>query len=253
MSPKGVRKVTHKRLFCIGEGESFRYAMCSDKKAAEKLLGKGAHTADSDDVRHLWQTERLYELTNEQLEEKFGVSRQAMDLWKKKGGDDLKSRSDFLREQAKERVIAALDPSKTPNEIVKETNVSLYFVKEIAAEQGIELAFKGQKKPDDDEIIRLAEGKTWRELAAACGVTLATLRHYVYGKKDLQAQVCPKLKSERSGGPSHGKVNVDEMVELHQAGWSAYQLSKRYQTEVVTIIYWLKKLGLHHSQQEATT
>jgi hypothetical protein len=139
------------RLYCAGEGPTWRYAMLPSKGAAVKALGNTARLADSDDVRHLWQTERLYELTNEQLKDRFGVSRQAMDLWKKKGGEDLKSRSDYLREQAEQKVIEALDTAKTPSEIAKETGVSLYFVKEIAEARGVDLAFKGQKKPEDDD------------------------------------------------------------------------------------------------------
>jgi hypothetical protein len=247
MSPKKKTKAV--RLFCVGEGESWRYAMLSSKNLAVKTLGPSARLADSDDVRHLWQIEKLYELTVEQLEAKFGVSRQAIDLWKKKGGEDLKSRSDYLREQAAAKVLAALDTSKTPSEIAKETGVSLYFVKEIAEARGVDLAFKGQKKPSDEEIVRLAEGRNWRELADACGVVLPTLRHYIYKNPELQARVCPLLVRQTAGGNAHGKVDVEEMVNLHEQGASAYELSKRYQVEVVTIIYWLKKLGLHHTQQ----
>ncbi len=239
-----MKKGTHNKLFCTGEGDSFKWVVAVDKVAAAKLLGTSVRVADSDDVRHLWNTERLYELTVVQLEEKFQVSRQAIDQWKKKGGSDLLSRSDHLRNEAVERLRAVFDPSKSVREIATEAKVSHYFVVEYAQQQGVTLPSKNRKRPSDEEIIRLAEGRNWRELAQECNISMHTLRHYVYGHPDLAEKVCKLLVHRPTGGPSHGTVNIEELLELYKGGMTAYQCSLHYGVEVVTIIYWLKKLGV---------
>lgn len=244
---KGTKKVgmkRHLKLCCAGEGENFRWMMAVNKAAAASALGPAVRYADSDDIRALWHKEKLYELTVVDLEEKFGVSRQAIDMWKKKGGADLKSRSDFMHEETLQRIEQHFDPTKSAMQIARDANTNIYIVKEIAAQKGVVLPQKSKKRPSDEEIIRLAEGRTWRELASACGVTLHTLRNYIYPRPELAAKVCPLLKPKDGGTKAHGVVDVIKLAEMYRAGSSAYQISNYFGVEIVTTTYWLKKLGL---------
>lgn len=234
-----------KRLFCKGEGASFKWLMVENKAEALKLLGDGARQPDPDDLRHLWMSEKLYEKTPQEIQTMFGITRQALSLWRIKAGADLPLRSDHMAAQKREAIKALLSPDKTPMDIAKEIHVSSELVKEVAAEMGVRLASRRQKKPDDDEIVRLSQGRTWRQLAEECGVSLPTLRHYVYARPALAERIRSRIVYEQFGAPSHGRIDVDKLVEMYESGLTPYAISKHFGTESVTIIYWLKKLGIY--------
>lgn len=234
-----------KRLFCKGEGASFKWVMADNKAEALKLLGEGTHQPDPDDLRHLWMSERLYDKTPQEIQTMFGITRQALSLWRQKAGADLPLRSEHMAAQKREAIKALLSPDKTPMDIAKEVHCTTELVKEIAAEAGVKLANRQQKKPEDDEIIRLSQGRTWRQLAEVCGVSLPTLRHYVYARPAMAESIRARIVYEQFGAPSHGRVDVDKLVEMYESGQTAYAISKHFGTESVTIIYWLKKLGIY--------
>jgi hypothetical protein len=175
----------------------------------------------------------------------LGISRQALSQWRIKAGVDLPTYREHNNSVKREQVKALLDPSKTPKEIADEAHVSVEIVKEIADEFGVKLANKQVKKPDDDEIVRLAKGRTWRQLAEECNVTVHTLRHYVYARPELAERIRANIVYETSGAPAHGRVNVDELVRMYESGESPYQIAKKMGVENLTIIYWLKKLEIY--------
>ena len=92
--------------------------------------------------------------------------------------------------------------------------------------------------------MRLSEGRTWRELAAACDVQLPTLRNYVYANPSLSAQVRSRLARQTVGPASHGKVDPDEVRRLHAEGLTRYAIAQRLGVERMTVTHWLTKLGL---------
>jgi len=225
--------------------------MFPNKAEAVRGLGPDARYPDPDELRHYWLTEKLYELTTDEVQARLGVSRQAVSQWRKKAGADLPRLSDAKREERHARIQAALSPERTAKEIATEIGTTPAEVKLIADKHGVVLKDKSHKKPPDDEIIRLAVGRTWRELAEVCGVSMYTLRNYVYADPDLREQVCGNLVSEVMGAPTHGRVDVDEVIRLYGEGLSPHKIAARFGTQPMSIIYWLKKLEIYRGAEKA--
>lgn len=233
-----------KRMYCTGEGPTFRYVMAVSKAVAEGEFGAKARTPDPDDLRKVWVDNRLETKTPEEIRTMFGISRQALSMWRQKAGADLPNARQHRNEQKRYAILAALDPEKSAAQIAKELHVTLYDVKTIAEEAGIELAVLNRKKPEDDEIVRLSEGKTWRELAEACNVALPTLQHYVYARPALAERVRKGIVREPSGADAHGRVDVEELIRRVEAGDSNYSIAQHFKVQPINITYWRNKLGL---------
>lgn len=236
------------RIFCVGEGDGFKHGMFVNKATATQSLGSGAHAPDSDELRIIWMQERLYELTPLEVQKRFGVTRQAVSLWRKKAGEDLPNAMEHRRTQRHERIRKALDPAKSAAEIADAVGSTSSEVNAVAKVAGIKLAVKNKKKPSDAEIIRLAEGRTWKELAQTCNVTLATLRNYVYARHDLAKQVCSRLRPEPTGEPAHGKIDVEELIRLYETGMTPFKIANHFDTQPMAVIYWLKKLDIYRGK-----
>ena len=235
---------TPRRLWCAGKGVDWRWHVATSREDAVAALKLPVRSATPDDCRQLWIDLRLHEKTGKQLEALFGVTRQAIDIWRAKGGDDLLRRSDALVDEADARLLPLLDVAKSVTQLAEETGESIYALRLVAKRNGIKLTSGTTKKPCDEEIIRLAEGRTWRELAAVCHITLPTLRNYVYAHPKLSAQVCARITRQTNGPASHGKVDPEEIRRLHAQGMSRYAIAERLRVEQMTITHWLKKLGL---------
>jgi len=235
----------YKKLFCAGNGATFRWLMASSKEEATNTFGTMARLPDPDDIRRIWTDERLYEKSSQEIQEFLGISRQALSQWRIKAGVDLPTYRDHTNLQKREQIKALLSPDKTPKEIADEVHVAVEVVKELAEEMGVKLANKQKKKPDDEEIVRLSQGRTWRQLAEVCNVTIHTLRHYVYARPALAERLRSRMVYEVSGSPAHGRVDVDELVQMYESGESPYQIAKKMGVENLTIIYWLKKLEIY--------
>ena len=240
-----------KRLYCSGEGPTFKYGMMSSREEAISTLGSDAHTPDPDELRRVWVENKLEEKTPEEIRAMFGISRQALSMWRQKAGTDLPNAQRHRAEQRRYAILAALDPEKSVNDIARELHTSPAEVRAIAEEVGVELAVKNRKKPEDNEIVRLSVGKTWRELAAACNVSLPTLQHYVYARPALAQRIRAGIVREPSGADAHGRVDVDELIERFKAGESNYSIANRFKVQPICITYWLNKLGLERPAQQA--
>ena len=240
---------TPRRLWCAGEGANWRWHVATSREDAVAALKLPVRSATPDDCRRLWIDLRLHEKTGNELTALFGVTRQAIDIWRAKGGDDLRRRSDALADEADARILPLLDATRSATQLAEETGESIYVLRTVARRNGIRLASGTTKKPTDDEIIRLAEGRTWRELAAACHITLPTLRNYVYARPTLSAQVCARITRQKNGPASHGKVDPEEILRLHTQGLSRYGIAERLGVEQMTITYWLAKLSLRRGER----
>jgi plasmid maintenance system antidote protein VapI len=238
-----TRKTPH-RLWCCGEGESWCWHVSVTRDDAAKALGGPVRSATPDDCRRLWLDLRLHTKTVKELESMFGVTRQAVDIWRAKGGDDLPRRCETMTDEVDERVLPLLDPSKTITELAAATGETTNTLRAVAVRYGVRFRNGTTKKPSDDEIVRLSEGRTWRELAAACDVQLPTLRNYVYANPSLSAQVRSRLARQTVGPASHGKVDPDEVRRLHAEGLTRYAIAQRLGVERMTVTHWLTKLGL---------
>lgn len=239
------------KLFCSSQGSGpVRYGLYASKSEAMQGLGWDARFPDPDELRHYWMAEKLYELTTDEVQAKLGVSRQAVSNWRKKAGADLPRLSDARREDRHARIRAALSTTRTAKEIATELGTTPAEVKMIAEQQGVTLLDKSRKKPDDDEIVRLAVGRTWRELAEVCNVSLYTLRNYVYADPDLREKVCGNLVSEPMGQPTHGRIDVDELIRMYGEGLSTFKIAAHFGTQPMSVIYWLKKLGIYRGAND---
>lgn len=234
-----------KRLYCTGEGSSFRYAMAANKAEATAVLHAPARLPDSDDIRRVWMENKLHEKTTAEIQALFGITRQALSIWRQKAGADVPRYRDHTAQQNRDRVRAALDASKSANELAQELGVSASVVREVAEQEGMVLPKKNVKKPSDEEIIRLSEGKTWRELAKLCNISYVTLQHYVYANPKLAEALRARMTYEKSGATAHGRVDVDKLVSLYEQGWTPYRIAQEFEVQNMTIIYWLKKLGIY--------
>jgi hypothetical protein len=240
-------KKTQRRLWCVGEGDSWR-CVAETRSAAELALGDAVRSATPDDCRRLWLDLRLYEKPVREVATMFGVTRQAIDIWRAKGGDDLPRRCDSMHDEVDARILPLLDATKCATQLAAETGETLYLISTVARRHGIKLKRGTVKKPSDDEIIRLAEGRTWRELAAACGVRLNTLRNYVYARPALSEKVGERIRRQPSGPASHGKVDLDVLRRLVAEGCSVYAIAQQLNVEQMTIRHWLKKLGIRRGE-----
>jgi DNA-directed RNA polymerase specialized sigma24 family protein len=244
-----IRPRTRKRrLWCVGEGESWR-CVAETREAAELALGGPVRSATPDDCRRLWLDLQLYKKPVREVATMFGVSRQAIDIWRAKGGDDLPRRCEVMQDDVDARILPLLDSSKCITQLAAETGETVHLLRAVARRHDVRLASGTTKKPSDDEIIRLAEGRTWRELAAACGVHLATLRNYVYARPSLSAQVTARIRRQPSGPAAHGKVDGDVVRRMVAEGASVYAIAQHLQVEQMTIRHWFKKLGLRRDAQ----
>jgi transposase-like protein len=240
-------KKTQRRLWCAGEGDSWR-CVAETRAAAELALGGPVRSATPDDCRRLWLDLRLYEKPVREVATMFGVTRQAIDIWRAKGGDDLPRRCDSMHDEVDARILPLLDATKCATQLAAETGETLYLISTVARRHGIVLKSGTTKKPPDEEIIRLAKGRTWRELALVCGVQLNTLRNHVYARPHLSAQVAANIRRQTSGPASHGKVDLAVLRQLVADGCSVYAIAQRLNVEQMTIRHWLTKLGIRRGE-----
>ena len=247
-------------LFCggiAGVGQGLRFGLFENKAEARKVI-PDAHLPDPDEMRHYWVTEKLHELSAHEVQERLGVSRQVLSLWRKKAGLDLPRFSDHQHEQRVLRVKEVLCPGGVPRtdltvmEVARAAKVGRDAVLEVAQQLGLTLPNKMHKRPADDEIVRLAEGRNWRQLSEACNVSMNTLRNYVYARPELALKLRERMTHEPTGGQAHGRVDVEEMVRLYEGGMNPYKLSQHFGVQQMTIIYWLKKLEIFRGGDSST-
>lgn len=236
------------RLYVTGEGEMIRHHIATSQvEVMKELSPEEFHTIrvpNPDDLRMIWSQLGLSQQTSTAIARKFGVSRQAVLTWREKAG--IKEQHVHLKKRAskQQELAEALRTSQSVAEAAKLAGVSFSTAHKAAEKLGIEFASQKRKRPDDAEIVKLAEGKTWRELADACGIRLQTLRHYVYGNEKLATKVRKKIRRQSTGQDAHGRIDVEKLVELHKAGASAYQIARHFGVETPSVMYWIRKLEL---------
>lgn len=241
------------RLFCAGEFNTFQYGMHSNKAEASAFFGVPARVPDSDDIRRIWTENELHTKTPEEIRAMFGITRQALSLWRQKAGVDLPNYREHMGQQTRAKVQAGFDPTLSAAEMAEKLGVPENYIREEAERLGVTLVKRNKKKPSDDEIVELAKGKTWRELAEACNVTLSTLRNYVYARPDLSRRVSTNIQYEEMGAHAHGKMDVDKLLALHAQGLSIYKMAAELNVQAMSVIYWLKKLEVYGSQHDVQT
>lgn len=235
---------TTNRLYVAGHGNYMVFTLATCLNEAKGTLGIDCRTPDSDDIRNFWKISGIANMTTKERLEKFNVSRQTVHHWRKKGGEDLKKRSDIVREEREKRIVAIIKkhPDKGVEAIAELANACTSTVRKVAAARGLKLA-SVKKMPSDDELVQLATGRTWREFAEAVGLKLATLRNHIYTRKELAERIRQVRKRAAMGHHSKGRINLKKVRKLGQMGMSAYMIAEKFKVEQMTIRAHLMKWG----------
>lgn len=231
------------RLFCSGLGAGRKFVVAESLAVAEERLAGDARLVTADDLRLFWQLECLDGLTCQAVADRFAVTKQTASNWRRRAfGDD--GRLEASRERH-EMIARLTEKGMTTREIIELSGASKSIVYNVARRNGLKLKRSApyQKRPEDGELLKLAKGKTWRELAAACGVRLATLRMYLYARPELMSKVRPLLVLHQN------KVRLtDEQVrQMWLDGQSAYKISEATGASQMAVYARLHKLGLREA------
>lgn len=234
------------RLYVAGFGDSMIFCTAQNHAEARTKLGKGVRNPDPDDVRAFWTLMRMDMLPSSEIMQRFGVSRQTIyNWWKKAGGEGLPRRREQMVQDRINRVKAELlrERPHSPTTIAKRTRVSLETVKKMAEEYKVEFPGKYQIRPSDEELVRLATGRTWYEFADAVGMALASLRAYIYKNPELAAEIRKVRKPVQSSGYTRGKGKIPrvKVIKLLKEGHSAYRIAQILKVEQMSVRRWLRR------------
>ncbi len=243
-----------RRLYVAGSGKDLVFCTAANAEEAQLALGTGFRAPDPDDIRVVWELGKFDRLSSAEVYERLGVRRQTVDYWFRKAGGNLPRRRERLEQEREERIRELLQDRKrrrSATEIARLANTTASRVREMAKALRVKLN-TNHKRPSDDELVRLAEGRTWPELAAAAGLRLSSLRSYVYARPELSARIAAVRKNRPSGRESHGKVDPKKLAKLANKGLSAYAISLQLGVEQMVIRYWMRKLA-QKGPDEATS
>lgn len=234
-----------RRLYVAGSGKDLIYCTAETNEEAQLALGPGYRFPDPDDIRRVWELGKLDQMSSAEVYERLGVRRQTVDYWFRKAGGNLPRRRERLVQEREERIRELFMDRKrrrTATEIARLAGAAISTVRVLAKKFNVKLS-TGHKRPSDDELVRLATGKTWPELAAATGLRLSSLRSYIYARPELSARIAAVRKARPSGRESHGKVDPKKLAKLANKGLSAYAISLQLGVEQMVIRYWMRKLA----------
>lgn len=233
------------RLYVTGQSASLRWCVAPSLVEAMKKLGKDARVPDSDDMRFFWIKSGIAEMSIDERAATFGVSRQTLNNWRRKGGSDLQKVAEVRKGQKTRKCQQLLRdfPDLHMSELLHMTRLAAPQIRKIAADMGITIVSKHKKIPSDEELVKLANGRTWRELAEVAGVKLATLRAYIYSKPALADEVRKVRKAIPAGPVSQGKLDLIKVREMGKKGMTAYAIAEVLKCEMMTIRNHLKKWG----------
>lgn len=233
-----------RRLYVSGFNDSMIFCTAVDRTEARRMLGKGVRTPDPDDVRAFWKMMRLDMLPCAEIMQRFGVSRQTIyNWWQKAGGEGLPRRRDQMAQDRLTRVKAELSRKRphSPTWIARRTRVSVETVKKMADEMGVVFPGKYQIRPSDEELVKLATGRTWYEFADAVGMALSSLRTYIYKNPELAAEIRKVRKPAEARIAGKGKINRGKVIKLLKEGHSAYKIAQLLKVEQMSVRRWIRR------------
>lgn len=238
-----------KRLYCAGTGADRRFCLTSSLMSAADILGDvDARLPTDEDVKHFWETRNFSQRPSRAVARELGVTHQTVCNWRTKACRGAKAQVPSYRDVARDKIVQLVAPELTPGAVIADVSrrlgLSRMSVARVAQELGFESRKGNMKRPKDEDIIRLAEGRNWRELAEACGVSMGTLRNYVYARPELSQVLRERMKRQPTGAHAQGKVDPDIVKELHRLGVGVTGISRTLGVDPMTVMHWLDKLGL---------
>lgn len=142
-----------------------------------------ARPANDDDIRAWWTLEGLDDQTTEDACRRLRVKRQTLALWRRRAGRRSKPRLDLA---LIERAVADVATGRTIEAVARELGIRYDTLRRKVRAAGIVV----RREPiSDDDLVRLAAGRSWSELAAVVKYHPATLQRRVYKNSDLAARM----------------------------------------------------------------
>lgn len=223
------------RLYCGGG----RFCIAPTVMEAERALGSYARAPTTEELTEFWHEQGLGLLTTREAAQKLGVSRQTVSNWAAKTGQ-LTGFQERMADRV-ERIARVLKDGARATEISERLGVDRSFVVKVAQSSGVKLRTGNQKRPPDDELLRMAKGRTWKELAKACGLNLTSLRHYVYKRPELAQALrqCVRKPTKKEWG----RIDVDELKRMHAAGMSNYAIAQHFGCSSMSVKARLRRLA----------
>lgn len=230
------------RLYVTGKGVLIEWTITNSLKEAREKLGEEARVATDEDCRYVYTKARFWEIPSDQIRERLGVSRQAVDGWRKRGGMDIPTRTQVRESTRNKRIreVLAKKEKISARDLAITANVNYKKVKDYAERAGLELT-KWKRRPSDEELIEMQRGRTWRELADALGLRLSTLRTYIYRNKALSAALAAVRKKALTGKPAQKTLDTAAIRALYDKGMTPYMISETLKVEQMSVRYWTRR------------
>jgi len=242
-----------RRLYVAGSGKGLVFCLADNKEAAQITLGPGYRAPDPDDLRIVWRMAKLDEMSGLQVQQMLGISRQTLSNWWHKAGGEgvLRRRSEHQVDARLQMIRDAIRENSTISAamLARKLGVAVVTIRQVAQELGVQLR-RVRKRPTDEELIEMARGRTWRELADASEMTLSALRAYIYANPELSKAIAKVRAPVTTGRTAHGKIDYKKVKELYFKGYSAYRISQELRVEPMSVRHWLKKLAHEEALRE---
>lgn len=147
-----------------------------------------ARPASGTDMLAWWELEKIESLPVDEACRAYGVSRQTYHAWRRKAGVSMKRRPPASAEKLREaglRVVAGGDVAEAARSVGLAKDTLIRKLRRL----GFSIVTPRAVMPSDDDLVALATGRSWAELAAVVQRSVGHLHRRVYGNKDLAQRV----------------------------------------------------------------
>lgn len=164
------------RIYRDADGAFFR----TQSLAIARQLSPTARVATDSDLADYWQVEELDRRTMSELVEYLGVSRQTVCNWRDRAGAFVP----LLQRDVSLTIGSLLRSGASIRQVAATVQRHPATVRRIARRLEIKPRAEPRKIGDDD-LVQLATGRTWAQLAEAVGRSISTLRTRIYSDPPL--------------------------------------------------------------------
>lgn len=161
--------------------------------ATRAQVGLDARPATDADVRAFWQLAQLDKLTTAEACARFKVSRQTLANWRARAGAAPTRRR--VDGPELDGVLEQLRAGLTVAAVAGWLGLHESTVRRAARAAGVTPAKVSRKLPDD-QLVELARGRTWQELAATTRRAVSTLRARAYRSPALSRRLRDVMRKE---------------------------------------------------------
>lgn len=241
------------RLFVAGYGEERQWCMAMKLSEAKEKLGPETRAADDDDCRFVYHSARMWAYTPERIKAELGCSRQTVDSWRRRAGRDAPTRTKEteLQRSLKVRQAIAAGQASSVLELSEASGAHYRTAKKFAGREDMTFS-KWKRRPSDEKLVELQKGRTWWELAEVTGLTLSTLRQYIYSRPELAKAMKAVRKPTPRGLERRGQLPLHKIREMHNNGVSVHKIAETLHVEQMAIRYWLRKWQREESAHDQT-